>query len=458
MKRALIILMIIILPAAAITAQEKSDTLTLTLQEAVAKAEELNLTLQAGRESISSARKSWEMSWNQFIPSASLTTGLSRSNTATSGSTVIPINEISTGIYDQLMVSDYELSPWSLLANLNFQWAVNPAMFDGIESLEQDYQSALLEQAQSREDLVFRVQQGFYQLLLLQEQIRILQQQIETMEERYRDMQTMYRNGFITQLDLLQTEAGLAQMRPGLIKLENGYQLALLNFRMTLGLDLDQPLKLVGAIGLPEEADPDQALRDFDPRRRLDIQSLDLGLRQLETGLSASKNQMLPTLSLSWNYNPMLSDPFDGDMWSNLGDNISDRGSFSVMVSLPLDVWLPFSQTRSDQDGMESQMAQMRIQRKMAVQAAELEVRNMAMTLNASEQNIEALQKNLELAEEQYRMNEIAYRNGSKALTDLETAEDDLLSARFSIVEEQYNYLTTWLELKKALGSRPERR
>ncbi|HPO49819.1 MAG TPA: TolC family protein, partial [Spirochaetota bacterium] len=84
---------------------------------------------------------------------------------------------------------------------------------------------------------------------------------------------------------------------------------------------------------------------------------------------------------------------------------------------------------------------------------AELEIQSLVMKINKSKSMIDTLKLNLELANKVYEMCEEAYKLGSKEYLEVKEQEDQKNSAKITLLQEQYNYLTAILDLQYATNS-----
>jgi outer membrane protein TolC len=64
------------------------------------------------------------------------------------------------------------------------------------------------------------------------------------------------------------------------------------------------------------------------------------------------------------------------------------------------------------------------------------------------------LAESVEINEQSLKMSRESYDNGGIALLDLETAENDLLQAETDLLSEKFNYISSLLDLEKALNTR----
>ena len=66
--------------------------------------------------------------------------------------------------------------------------------------------------------------------------------------DHLKTVESLYDAGFVSKYDLLRTQVQVDNIAPQIIKLETGLRLALDGFRLTTGMPLGQPVRLVGEI------------------------------------------------------------------------------------------------------------------------------------------------------------------------------------------------------------------
>jgi outer membrane protein len=422
----------------------QSASTNLTLNQALDIAREQSTGVRVTSLARQSAQLARTTAWNVLVPSISVTTGVTRSNTP-------PQVTIAPGMV-------MELSPWTALVQLDTQLVLNPALFNGLQNYNLELERSELNQEQTLQELELRVTQQFYQLLLLQEQLELLQAQVRSLEARRQDMEVMFNAGIIHELDLLQIQVGQERLKPQVIQLERTIQQAMHRFNLTLGLPLTTQFTLDGSItqvahGIESTLGtvPAAVLSGANTSYRTDLRGLELNLRSLDNGLQANFRQNLPSIILGWSWQPVLSDPFSDSRFFT-GDNWTDRGSFSLLVRLPLDVWIPNSSHRVQRRQMEIQKEQLILQTRQAEQAAELEITSLVQQLHSRIESLQALGRAVALAERSLLLTSQAYNLGTRSYSDLRDAENELLSTRLDLLVGQFETLMTWLDLNQALG------
>ncbi|HOX12959.1 MAG TPA: TolC family protein [Spirochaetia bacterium] len=409
----------------------------MTVEEAVAVARDGNLGLVSPRIAAEGKRRADALAWNNFLPTVDVSGTLGRWNVDQSSMILGPVPR------------------WSLSASFSAQLMLNLALFEGVKSLRADYEAGLISYAQAEARLERDVRKSFYNLLLLEENMKLMEEQIEAARRRYEQARANYRAGTAPELSMLQAQVAYENLKPALQEMRIGYQAARDAFAMTLGLPRGTEVQPAGKI------EPAYAKLDADAMiasglsSRLDIQSLVKSLESLQIAETGLKYRLwTPNLILGWNLDPAFSgdpwadDLFDGDRWSQRS------GMFRATLSMRLNGLLPFTQDGQQLAELRDQRESLRANLAQALRGAEMEIDGLVRRLEKSRTSHTALELNAGLAERAYRLSEEAYRAGAADLLDVQNAELELRKARLELLKEDYTYVTALLDLEYAVGAR----
>ena len=422
---------------AASTADTPKESLKLTVEAAVAAAREGNLGLVSPRLEAEGKRRTNDLAWNSFLPTMDVSGTLGRWNV------------------DQSSIILGTVPRWNLSASFSTQLLLNLALFEGVKSLRADYEAGLITYAQAETKLERDVRKSFYNLLLMEENIRLMQEQIEAARKRWEQASANYRAGRAPELTMLQAQVAWENMKPALEEMRIGYLSARDVFAMTLGLPRGSVVEPVGGIS-PSYARLDtEALIGSGLAARLDIQSLLKSIESLEISESALKYRLwTPNLILGWSADPAFrGDPFQDDLFAD-GSWSQRSGMFRATLSMRLNGFLPFSQEAQQLEALRGQKEGLRAGLAQALRGAEMEIDGLVRRLEKSRNSHTALELNVKLAERAYRLSEEAYRAGASDLLDVQNAELELRKARLELLKEDYTYVTGLLDLEYAVGAR----
>ncbi len=426
-------------PAAADGAaqSEQSETVTLTVDEAVEYAMEHSRTLKSAQIDLEMKRRAKQYTWNMFIPSVSADAAVSRYN---QGIPSIPLPPETEGDY------------WTLTGGVTVSLNLSLALIDGIKINTANYEAGLITWEQAVKQNELNIRKLFYALLLQQESLRIQEETLANAESRMIQARTNYRNGRVSELEYLQAQVTYENLKPQLLSAQQSLRQQLDMFAFVLGMPVGTQVALDGVIE-PDylELDVENLISEY-LMSNIDVRAMQKNIELLELNLGVQKFQLFsPNLSLSWGWQPYaqpIGDAF-GDEWYK-----KDNGAFSARLSWNLFEMLPFSQSFQAMKDTEDQIRQLEINMETLVENTELDIRTQVDALASYRAAIEANDANIALAQRSYDMTVIAYRNGTRELLDVRDAENQLNTAKLGLINEKYNYLAGVLDLEYTLNTK----
>jgi outer membrane protein TolC len=440
----------------------------LTVDEAVDLAIKNNLALQAGAVSLDTKKRKSDLVWNQFLPDLAVRGTLARQNKATSASGVAPSAAMVPGTYALLPgvdpgtpvlgVSPYsvEAPQWHVQGNLSATLTLSAALAAGIQAIKADYQTGLLTYEKARVQTERDVRKAYNSMLLLIENVGLLRESYATAERQVAMAEANYRAGLAPQLTLLQAQVARDNLRPNIDQTENSYKLAQANFAMTLGLPYQTIFELVPAEGDTGFIPLDLAeLISRAARNKPDIRELQQQLATLEKSRKAQVIQAhTPYLNFSWNLNPTFNpalDPFKKSWFEK--DNWNDGGTFSITVGIGINGLFPFTKEGQAIKDVDNQIKTIANGISQMIRGTELEIYNTLLTLEQIQTTVEAQTQTVNMAEQSYKLTEEAYRAGLQDLLQVQNAELELRRARLAVVQQQFTYLNSLVDLEYAIGA-----
>ena len=414
------------------------EPLRISPDEAVEMALRNNLGLQAVRLESSTRQRASSLSWNQFVPSVTVAGTLNHLNEA-------PMTPLGPG------------PQWQAIGTVQASLNLNFTMFENINKLRLDYETGLISYNKARLQLERDIRKAYNNMLLLQENISLLNESFEAAQRQVDFAEANFLAGRAPELTFLQAQVARENMRPMLDQAENGFRLSQAHFAMLLGL----PLVPTGTSNTPFELIPLQHETQFIPldvkelisqaaSGRPDIQELRHSILMLESARKMQRNSLLPNLSLSWSYNPVLLDPWNNS-WTN-SNNWRDQGAFSITLGLRLHSLFPFSQDFQTIRNMDDKITGANTGLAQMMRGTEIEIYNIVLSLDRIRATAEAQQQTVNLAQRVSALTEDAFRAGLQDLLQVQNAELELRQAKVSLLEQQFNYLNGLLDLEYLIG------
>lgn len=415
--------------------QQEVKKIVLTIEDAVDYSLKNSVSIQTAKIDLELAKWKKDTAWNTFIPTVQVNGTVSRAN------------EISK------VMSLPESNHWVVLGNLSMSFNFNVAMIQNMRATIAAYESGKISWEQALIDNEKTIRQLFYGLLLQQESLKLQEDSLENARQRMNQAYTNYRNGYVPQISYLQTQVAYENQVPTVDKLRTQVSQALDSFAFLIGLPLNSKIELKGEINPAIiELDKDELI-EKGLKNNLSIHALRENLNALKLQASAGDlSCFTPSLALSWNGNPMISNAFDSD-WGN-SNNWSDSGAFSITLAWNLTNMLPWSSNRIGIKELKDNVSKLEIQLDSIIQKVELDIKTAVDTLNQCEQAIEISQRNIDLAQKYYNLTWNAYQNGTTEYLDLKEAQSQLDQAKLGLLNEKYNYMMSLMDLENLLNTK----
>ncbi|MFP4642828.1 MAG: TolC family protein [Spirochaetales bacterium] len=438
---------------------QNNDPLQLDADLAVEMALQRNLGIRTQELEVMIEERNYADRWNVFLPQISARGTLSRANEEQEGQAdVEDLIEAAPDPTEAPLEPEEPPEPedpprWNLSTNLDISLTLTRQMIDGLRARASALETAEISLREARRETEREVRLSFYELLLQQEQIRLAERRLAEAEQRYEEAQEDYEDGVIDEFTLLSTQVNLENQRPALRRQRQGYDAAMRQFALSIGVPPEEELELEGEIGV----DPVDLLEENRLRSLIggnaDVREARRGIEQTELSLDSTVSGMYPTLTLAYNVDPGLTgDPFSSDLFES--DNWGQRsGAFSIALNVPIDPLLPRSSTRTDIAEQERQIEQGEIAVQQAIDGAQSSLVSLVDTLEITLDSMESVGLNVELAERALELAEEGYDSGFRDISDVRDAEIDLIDARLDLLEEQFNYREALVELQFLLDT-----
>lgn len=453
----------------------KNEKLILTVEDAVNYALKNNQSLKSAAIDLEIKKRANSNSWNTFLPSASLSGTLARSNdidtikssiesvatfpaflqgVASSGVVqggLAAVEQVdSSKIIDDMYGSE-EAALWHPVGSLSFSWAFNAAMLKSISATKKQYEAGLISWEQSVRETEVNIKKMFYGILLAQENLKIQKESMRNAEARWHQAEINYRNGTVPRLSVLNSQVTYENMKPTILSAENSLKQTKETFGFLLGLPYGTKIDLTGTIETSYvDVNADELFKKYVEQNN-EIKSLKKNIELIKTGIDATYlSTFTPSLAVSFGLQPTVSNItknwFDKDNYSE-GGNLTITLAYSNLFDM-----LPWSSNMQKLKDSKQQLAQAEIGLEQLYQNAEIEVHKLCDNLTVSRANIEAMRNNVTLAQEAYDSTLKAYNNGTQELLAVRDSESSLNQARLGLMNENYNYISAVLDLETKLN------
>jgi outer membrane protein len=450
MKKTAVLFLIGVLAIAgpvALSAQEVSDTLTLTLEDAIDLALRQNPNYLAAQEKEGQARGMLREAVSRFLPSLNM----QGTNTLAEKLFVLEFPSLIPGEPPQRISVDFTRDFQASLA-FSLPLYAGGRLVAGYKQADHNLSSTQESIRLSEQETIFNVKKSFYGYLLAREFFAVAEEASKLAEEFHKNVKSLYDVGMSSKFDLLRSEVQVANLKPQLIRAKNGRDVAELGLKVALGIELSKPIEVVAKDGLsfaPLDPDVDkwveEALRKRPELRQIDQQRLMAG-----ESLKIARGAILPTLAVGGAYNSWADSlSFRKGTWQNY---------YSINLSLTVPLFNGF-ESRARIGQSKAAIREIDWIRKGMTDMIAFEVRQAILNYQQSRESLLSQEKNVEQAQEAVRIAELNFSEGLATALDVLTAQVALSQARTNYSQGLYDCVISEAQLDKALGrSRSESR
>ena len=453
--------------------EQKNEKVTLTVEQAVAYAQEHSRTLKSAQIDLEMKRRASKYGWNVLLPDLTVSGTMNRttnmaSNLQSANGMVQMSNLIfnlhkndleKMGMKPGTPIEDTESVHWAAVGKIGVTWNLSLAMIQGIRAAKANYEGGKISWEQSQREVSTQIRKLFYALLLQQESLKIQKTSLENARQRAVQAETNYHNGLVPEISMLSAQVTYQNEIPEVETAELELEQTLDTFAFLMGYPVGTKLELVGSI---EPTYIDANTEDLLARyggNNLDIQAIRSNLELLKIQLSANNlSTWTPALVISYALQPTMGmNAIEFNRWGN-GDNWTDKGALSFTLAWNITNMLPWSKNRQSAADIRANIAKLEIALETLLENQKVEVRQTVDTLNQAREQIVAMGRNVTLAQRSYDMSARQYRNGTIELLDLRDREAQLNQAKLGQLSQKFNYISALMDLEKALNvglSRP---
>lgn len=290
---------------------------------------------------------------------------------------------------------------------------------------------------QSVVDLKEAVTNAYTGVLVARESKAVLDEILKSTNESIREMEAMYEEGFVENTDVDQLKLTAATIETNKKNLELRVKIAREMLKSTLGMDLEQPLKLTDDLdGIINHKNATTAKGfDFDVTQNISYQLLETQEKLKELDLKNVKAEFLPTVAGFYNHQENFNDK---------AFNLQPPDVVGVNVEIPIfSSWSRMSKVKQRQIELE----QTRHDKANAVNGLKVQYRNTLNQFLTARNTYENNKSNMKLARKIYEKTQLKYKEGVSTSFDLSQAQGQYLRAQ----SDYFQSVMSLIEAKASL-------
>lgn len=406
------------------------DTMSFTLHDAVGYALEFNPEIEQSAIEYAKAQAQVGQARSAFYPSV------------TASGSYVYMTDVPVIQFDSIPVPFGQSENWNVQVSLQqvvFAWG---KIYSAYRIADINADIAHLTYVRKRQEIRYAVTRAFYGLLVLERMINLSRESLTQLERHQASVEQRYKAGLVPQFDLMRARVQVANLKPQVIRVENGYRLALEGFKMLLGLDLTTEVVVDGELIMGEESFDLENLTQQALEHRSELENIRTVVRITELSRRIAARTNLPTVVAGATYDRSKPFGFTGDEWGssivfNLGFQWTLFSGFKNM----------YAYRAATLQQREADLAYENLRKAVA-----LEVKQAFLTYVGAQEALLAAQENVGQADETLRLIETRFRNG--LATNLEYMDVQLatMQAQTNYLSALKDYFNAIAEIKKAVG------
>ena len=427
-----VILLAILFTVNSFAEENQTSDKIIDVETAVQSALQTHLSVKQSRIQLEQAKRKYDHSWNNFLPSLS-----ANANGAANGgltSTAANALTFSTGIN----------------ANLNISLGVSKK----IAALKADYESGQKNYEDAVREIETEIRKSFYSLLYMQGQVEISRASVSANEAQYNQTKIKKSQGLVTELDLLTSQVNYESAKINLRNTEKSYFNATFTFLNEIGINVEPEQR----VSFEGSLDDYVNANDFElSQGNLDeLIENSPAIRTIKSTLnknSISRSQLalsayLPNIMLSANINPYS---YSYSLPNKIGTT-RDSWSVSAGLSFALDNYISGAAVRDNIADMDDSIKTREMQLDKKRQQIKTNIIEILNEIEIAKEGLENCRLNIDLAKKSYEMAEVAYKNGTKDLNSLQSIHNAYSNAELQYRSQQLSLINSRLTLKSLIG------
>lgn len=314
---------------------------------------------------------------------------------------------------------------------------------DKVEAAEYRLLAANLAQNRTLQDVIFLVEQAYYQLIGIEALVRVNEQLLKNIETALEAARRRRESGLATVADVYRAETQVAQSQLTLTRSRGEFDKARGQLATAVGLSIDSSIQ-VQTLAAPPQIQPIVTsvgeYLDKVKTNRPDLVAAEAQARAARATASATAKAGLPSIELTGT--------------STLNEYHPDRPSTRAhtwVINLRVPIFSGFKDTYAVRQA-EAQAAQAEAARDVLFRQLQLEVWQAYYDLRTVTTGIATTEAQVKSAEQTSQATLARYQAGFGSILDLITAQQDEANARTQRVQSYLDWFTTLARLNYSIG------
>ena len=317
------------------------------------------------------------------------------------------------------------------------------ASWHGVNRAKEMNEAAGHQLERTDQEIVFRVVDSYYGVLLASKQLEVAEQAVKTSQSILDRSQARFDSGLVVESDLLTAKVRMAARQQELIRARNNLALTRAQLSTAMGVPVDSMFQPAEA--LAERALPVPVLQEIEKQalaNRPDLKRVQSEESAQQQNVAIAKSSFGPRVNAfaGWEMdNPTFVAGGGGNNW--LGG-----------VEVQFDIFQGGAK-RAELSRERALGERVTAMKQVASDGVRLEVRRAYYNLDSARQEVEVARAAITQAQDSLRINQNRYDGGLTTITDLLGAEEATRRSQTDYWEAVYRFHTSYANLELASGT-----
>ena len=312
------------------------------------------------------------------------------------------------------------------------------------QSSQLSAKSASATLAANLQDLMARTANAYIAEALSQKIAVLNQGYLESLQAEFKQTQLLYRAGLAKGADLSSAQASVANAQVEVISANANEVIAQSQLQAITGVPYNDIALLKTSPNQLKVTDNLQTFLNQAKLQNLNLLAARFAMLAAKSNIAVEHAGHYPQLDADLSYSGNQSNN------NGLGNTNSNGGTAGLSLTLPIyQGGLVVAQTTQALHQYQSDLAQYVITYRQTIQQTQQGYTDLLSSL----QKMYAGQIAVNANQENYKQMEISYQAGIRTMVDVLLAKQNLYQAKLSLLDAEYGVLTSYIELKQALGT-----
>lgn len=310
-----------------------------------------------------------------------------------------------------------------------------------LQTMELDYETALLRYLLIKLSLERDVAQEFYSVYSSQMRLTIAEEELKNNEDSYEIIKNKVDGGLLALEELYQAEVNLATSRSNVFNAELNLQNRKDQFKVLIGMALEDEFVIMAEVKADTvPVDPQMAI-DHALANRMELRQREIDIENANFNLieARSTNEFAGSITAS------LGVQSNEERINDLFVTPTSTPSIGLTLNIPIFDW---GERKSEIKAAEASLKSSEIDYDVEKTDIKVNIRSVVRNLKNLENQIEIQEKTVENAKLTYDINLERYRNGDLTSLDLGIYQNQLSDKRMSLTNAIIDYKIELLNLK----------